>query len=249
MAREGPSRNATALLVKLLRKVLLACTQRELSERSGIDADLLSRYERGKVPQATPRNLERLLSAAGVLEIQQPLLLALDQLSDLLSPRPPAEASASDPLQLRDLIARTSRRLALLQPDALNGEPGPGRIHPVALLVQWIRKVLLGCSQSELSLCTGIHENVIARYEAGKVDRPSPANLDRILDAAGLLHVREPFLEAMSDLAAVLQRRPRPAESAGVSKTLLIPEEIDALIAHSIELLRRTREDLGLRQE
>jgi hypothetical protein len=53
----------------------------------------------------------------------------------------------------------------------------------------------------------------------------------------------------MSDLAAVLQRRPRPAESADVSKTLLTPDEIDALIAHSIELLRRTREDLGLRQE
>jgi transcriptional regulator with XRE-family HTH domain len=249
MAREGPSRKPTALLVKLLRKVLLGCTQRELSERSGIDADLLSRYERGKVLQANPRNLERLLSAAGVLEIRKPLLLAIDQLSDLLNPRPPAEASASDPLRLRDLLDRTSRRLALLQPDTRNGEPAPGRIHPVALLVQWIRKVLLGCSLHELSLRTGIHENVLSRYEAGKVDRPIPANLDRILAAAGMLDAREPFLQAMSDLAAVLQRRPRPAESAGVPKTLLTADEIDALIAHSIELLRRTRKDLGLRQE
>jgi transcriptional regulator with XRE-family HTH domain len=250
MAREGPSRNSTALLVKLLRKVLLACTQRELSERSGIDEDLISRYERGTVLQPTPRNLERLLRSAGVLEIQQPLLLALDQLSDLLSPRPPAKASSADPLQLRDLVDQTSRRLALLQPDALAGEPAhPARIHTVALLVQFLRKVLLGCSLHKLALGTGIHENVLARYEAGKVERPSPKNLDRILAAAGVLHLKTPLLQAMSDLAAVLARQPRPAEKVSTPQSLLTSEQIDGLIAFSLELLRRTREDLGLRQE
>lgn len=247
-AEEGLSRNPTALLVKLLRRVLLSCTLRELSERSGVHANLISRYEQGQVQQATPRNLERLMEAAGVLEIRQPLLLALEQLSDLLNPRPPAEASAADPLQLRDLLDRTSRRLALLQPDPLAGEPArPGRIRPLALLFRFVRKVLLDCSLRELSLRTGIHENVLARYEAGKVERPSPENLDRILTEAGVLHLRSPLLQAMNDLADVLARYPE--KSVELPQTFPTPDQIDTLIAHSIELLRRTRKNLGLPEE
>lgn len=247
-AEEGLPRHPTALLVKLLRKVLLSCTLQELAERSGVHANLISRYEQGQIQQATPRNLERLMEAAGVLEIRQPLLLALEQLSDLLNPRPPAQASADDPLQLRDLLGRTSRRLALLQPDGSAEEPArPGRLHPVALLCRFVRKVLLGCSLRELSLRTGIHENVLARYEAGKVERPSPENLDRILAEAGVLPLREPFLQAMNDLAGVLARYPE--KSVELPQPFLTPDEIDDLIAHSIELLRRTRKNLDLPEE
>lgn len=247
-AEEGLSRNPTALLVKLLRRVLLSCTLRELAERSGVHANLISRYEQGQIQQATPRNLERLMEAAGVLEIRQPLLLALEQLSDLLNPRPPAQVSADDPLQLRDLLDRTSRRLALLQPDALAAEPArPGRIHPVALLFRFVRKVLLDCSLRELSLRTGIHENVLARYEAGKVERPSPKNLERILAEAGVLHLKGPLLEAINDLAGVLARY--PGKNVELPQAFLTPVQIDALIAHSIGLLRRARNNLGLPEE
>lgn len=248
MAREGLSRNPTALLVKLLRRVLLDCTLDDLAERSGIHADLLSRYERGRILHATDRNLERLLSAAGVLEIRHALLLAVEQLSGVLTQRPPPLPSAADPLGIRELVDRTSRRLALLQPDVPAAARSP-RIHPLALLVLFLRKALLDVSQRELSLRTGIHENVLARYEAGKVERPSRENLDRILDAAGVLHLKEPFLQAVNDLADVLARQPAPGKKAAAPEPLLTQHQIDELIAHSIELLGRTRKELGLPEE
>lgn len=88
---------------------------------------------------------------------------------------------------------------------------------------------------------------MLARYEAGKVERPSPENLDRILAEAGVLHLRKPLLQAMNDLADVLARYPE--KSVELPEPFLTADEIDSLIAHSIELLRRARKDLGLREE
>ncbi|MFP5285092.1 MAG: helix-turn-helix domain-containing protein, partial [Thermoanaerobaculia bacterium] len=99
MAGAGLPRNdlgPTALLVKLLRMVVLDLTQGELSARSGVDADLISRYENGIVRQPTDRNLDRLLSAAEVLDLKQPLLLAADHLSELLSPPAPSPPPPAD---------------------------------------------------------------------------------------------------------------------------------------------------------
>ena len=111
MAGDGLPRNdlgPAALLVKLLRKVLLDLTQGELSTRSGVDADLISRYENGTIRQPTARNLDRLLSAADVLDLKQPLLLAADHLSALLAPPSPSPAPpADDPLRIRELLQQT----------------------------------------------------------------------------------------------------------------------------------------------
>lgn len=120
----------TALLVKLVRKILLDLTQDELSARSGVNADLISRYENGAIRQPTPRNLDRLLSAADALDLKEPLLFAADHLSTLLSPPPPSPAPAGDdPLRIRDLVQQTSRRQYLTQTQTdsrfLTGEYSP----------------------------------------------------------------------------------------------------------------------------
>src|SRR5689334_22662306 len=125
MAVPPPHQNnlgPTALLVKLLRKVLLDLTQSELSARSGVDADLISRYENGTIRQPTPRNLDRLLTAAEVPDLKQPLLQTADHLSALLSPPPPSPAPSGDPLRIRELVQKTSRRLLRSDTRCLTGE-------------------------------------------------------------------------------------------------------------------------------
>ena len=253
MAGAGLPRNdlaPTALLVKLLRMVVLDLTQGELSDRSGVDADLISRYENGKV-QPTPRNLDRLLNAAEVLDLKKPLLQAADHLSALLSPPPPSPAPpGDDPLRIRDLAQQTSRRL--LQPDSrlLAGEyssPIRRDFVAAALLTRFLRAVLLGCTVAELSRRTGIHRDVLSRYGTGRVRQPDPANLDRLLAEAQVLHLKEPLLWAMSDLSVILSRHPRP-ESAG-NATLLPPAQVDSLVALAADLMRRTSIRLGLERD
>ena len=239
------------LLVKFLRKILLDCTLHELSARSGVHPHLISRYERGEV-QPTSRNLDRLLRAAGVLEIQGPLLLAFDHLTTLLSPPPSGIAlSDADPLLLGDLLHRTSRRLLLLQPhpDARlsSGEysrPIRRDSASIALLVQFLRKILLGCTLRELSDRTGIHLNLLSRYERGGVRRPSSKNLDRLLLEARVLHLEDSLLLAMSELSALLARQPQPAKTIDLPESLLAPDEAGSFAAFTAELLRRTAEKL-----
>ncbi len=236
----------TALLVKLLRKVLLGCPQAEMSARSGVDADLISRYENGTILQPTPRNLDRLLSAAGVLDIKQPLLLTADHLSALLSP--PPSPPGDDPLRIRELVQQTSRRLLQSDSRLLPGEyipPIRRDLVAIALLARFLRAVLLGCSLGELSRRTGIHRDVLSRYEAGRVRKPDPANLDRLLAEAQVLHLKEPLLRAMSDLSAVLSRHPQPANAGA----LLTPGEADSLVAFAADLMRRTSIRLGLERD
>lgn len=255
MAGAGLPRNdfgPAALLVKLLRKVLLDLTQGELAARSGVDADLISRYENGTIRQPTPRNLDRLLNAAGVLDLKKPLLRAADHLATLLSPPPPSPAPppGDDPLRIRNLAQQTARRL--LQPDSrpLTGEYSPPirrDLVTAALLARFLRAVLLGCSLGELSRRTGIHRDVLSRYEAGRVRQPDPDNLDRLLAEAQVLHLKEPLLRAMSDLSAVLSRQPRP-ESAE-EPALLAPGQADSLVAFAADLMQRTTLRLGLERD
>lgn len=114
--------NATALLVRFLRRALLGCTLDEYSNRSSVNPDLISRYESGKVGRPTDRNLDRLLSAAGVLDLKQPLLRIFEHLSALLSRHPPASKDFEGLLLADDerdpflafaveLLFRTSQRL------------------------------------------------------------------------------------------------------------------------------------------
>src|SRR5689334_16813953 len=124
--KEQPPPGSTALLVKILRKVLLDLTQAELAARSGVDADLISRYENGAIRKPIARNLDRLLTAAGVLDLKQPLLRAADHLAALLGPTPMRSApTPGDPLRIRNLLQHTARRLR--QPDSriLPGEYSP----------------------------------------------------------------------------------------------------------------------------
>jgi len=259
MAVSPPHRNdlgPTALLVKLLRKVVLDLTQDELSARSGVSADLISRYENGTILRPTPRNLDRLLSAAGVLDLKQPLLLTAGQLSALLSPPAPSPAPpGDDPLGIRELLRQTSQRQYLIQtqPDSrlLAGEynsPDRSDLVATALLARFLRAVLLGCNLGELSRRTGIHRDVLSRYESGRVRQPDPANLDRLLAEARVLHLKEPLLRAMSDLSAVLSRHPRPAASAG-EPILLSPDQVESFVTFAADLLRRTSLRLGLECE
>lgn len=233
----------TALLVKLLRKVLLDLTQGELSARSGVDADLISRYENGIIRQPTPRNLDRLLTAAGVLDLREPLLLAVDRLSALLNPLPKPTPSEGDPLRIRDLTqTQSDSRL-------LSGEYSPPIRRDLvasAILTRFLREVLLGCNLGELSRRTGIHRDVLSRYETGRVRKPDPANLDRLLAEAQVLHLKEPLLRAMSDLSGILSRHSQPASA---EETLLTPEEAGALVAFAVDLMRRTSIRLGLERE
>jgi transcriptional regulator with XRE-family HTH domain len=252
MARPGLPRTdlgPTALLVKLLRKVLLGCPQVEMSARSGVDADLISRYENGTILQPTPRNLDRLLSAAGFLDVKQPLLLIADQLSALLSPPPPNPPG--DPLRLGELLQRTSQRLLQSDSRLLPGEyipPNRRDLVTTALLARFLRAVLLGCSLGELARRTGIHRDVLSRYEAGRVRKPDPANLDRLLAEAQVLHLKEPLLRAMSGLSAVLSNQPQPA-TATVEPNRLSPGEVDAFLAFVTDLLHCTSLSLGLECE
>lgn len=236
---------STALLVKLLRKVLLGCTLDELSERSGVDADLISRYEKGKVRKPTSRNLGRLLSAADVQDLEQPLLHAADRLSLLLSP-PPADA-----LSLEDLIQRTSQRLLQSESRLLPGEysrPKRRDLATVALLTRFLRKILLDdCTLAELSARTGIHRDVLYRYETGLVEQPSRANLDRLLAEAQVLHLKEPLLRAMNDLSLLLSRQPQAANHPAVPP--LTPRQTESFLAFAEDLLRRTSQRLGLQGE
>lgn len=259
MAGAGLPRNdlgPTALLVKLLRKVLLDLTQDELSARSGVSADLISRYESGTIRKPTTRNLDRLLGTAGVLDLEQPLLLAADHLSALLSPPEPSPAPpADDPLRIRELLREASQRQYLIQtqPDSrlLAGEynsPERSDLVATALLTRFLRAVLLGCTLGELSRRTGINRGVLSRYESGRVRQPDAANLDRLLAEAQVLHLKEPLLRSMSDLAAVLSRHPRPAESAD-EPTLLSPGQVESLVTFAADLLRRTSQSLGLKHD
>ena len=116
-----------------------------------------------------------------------------------------------------------------------------------ALLVRFLRAVLLDCNLGELSRRTGIHRDVLSRYEAGRVRKPDTANLDRLLAEARVLHLKEPLLRAMTDLSAVLARQPRP-ESAG-NLPLLAPAEADSLVAFAADLMRRTSQELGLESD
>ena len=114
--------NTTALLVRFLRRTLLGCTLDEYSELSGVNADLISRYEGGKVGRPTDRNLDRLLSAAGVLDLKLPLLRAFQHLSGLLM-RVPSTSTGFEEFILEDgerdpflafaveLVRRTTQRL------------------------------------------------------------------------------------------------------------------------------------------
>jgi transcriptional regulator with XRE-family HTH domain len=227
------------LLIRFLPKVLLGCSLRELANRSGIHENLLSRYGTGAV-QPTARNLARILSAAGVLEIRQPLLLAFDQLATLLSPPPTQDALPN----LRDFLQRTSRRLLQLQPDAelSSGEyssPDRRGLVATALLVRFLRTILLDCNQRELSRRTGIDRRVLVRYETGESRRLNAENLDRLLAEAGVLHLKGPLLQAMSHLSALLASPSRPA------KVFDLPAaEVEAFLAFSAELLHRTSEKL-----
>jgi transcriptional regulator with XRE-family HTH domain len=252
MAGAGLPRNdlgPTALLVKFLRKVLLDLTQGELEAGSGVDADLISRYEIGSILQPTPRNLDRLLSAAGVLDLKQPLLDAAGHLSALLSPPPPSlPPPADDPLRIRKLVQQTSRRLLQTDTRHLPGEYNPPNrrdLVTTALLVRFLRAILLDCTVGELSRRTGINRDVLSRYEAGRVRRPHRANLDRLLAEAQVLHLKEPLLRVMSDLSAVLSRHPQPANAGA----LLTPGEADSLVAFAADLMRRTSIRLGLERD
>ncbi|MEA2561417.1 MAG: hypothetical protein QOH06_2921 [Acidobacteriota bacterium] len=254
MAVSPPHQNdlgPTALLVKLLRKVLLDLTQDELSARSGVNADLISRYENGTIRQPTPRNLDRLLSAADVLDLKQPLLVAADHLSALLSPPPPSPSPAGgDPLRIRQLLQQTSRRLLKTDSQLLSGEYSPPNRRDLvasALLTRFLRTVLLGCNLGELSRRTGIHRDVLSRYETGRVRQPDTSNLDRLLAEAQVLHLKEPLLRAMSDLSGVLSHQARPASPC--ETTLLTPGEADSLVAFAADLMQRTSIRLGLERD
>jgi transcriptional regulator with XRE-family HTH domain len=250
--KKQPPLGPTALLVKLLRKVLLDLTQGELSARSGVDADLISRYEKGTIRQPIPRTLDRLLSAAGVLDLKQPLLRLADHLSALLSPPPPRPApNPADPLRIRDLLHQTSRRLRQLDSRPLSGEysaPVRSDFVATALLVRFLRAVLLDCSLTELSRRTGIHRDVLSRYEKGRVRQPDPANLDRLLAEAQVLPLKEPLLRAMSDLSGILSRQSRPQASAEESP-ILPPAKVDSLVAFAADLLHRTALRLDLESD
>lgn len=254
MAGAGLPRNdlgPTALLVKLLRKVLLDLTQGELSARSGVDADLISRYENGTIRKPTARNLGRLLSAADVLDLKQPLLLVAEHLSALLDPPPSPPPPAGDPLRIRELVQQTSRRPLQTDSRLLRGEyiaPIRRDFVATALLVRFLRAVLLDCNLVELSRRTGINRGVLSRYETGRVLQPDPANLDRLLAEARVLPLKEPLLRAMTDLSAVLARQPRPEESAG-KLPLLDPAEVDSLVAFAADLMRHTSRELGLERD
>ena len=245
----------TALLVKLLRKVLLDLTQGELAARSGVDADLISRYENGAIRQPTSKNLDRLLSAAGVLDLKEPLLLTAGHLSALLSPPPPSPAPpGDDPLRIRELAQKTSRRQHLTQTQT-DSRPLTGEYKPPirrdlvasALLARFLRAVLLGCNLGELSRRTGIHRDVLSRYETGRVRQPDAANLDRLLAEARALHLKESLLRAMYDLSSILSRHPRPESAA--ETPLLTPGEADSLVAFTADLMRRTSIRLGLERD
>lgn len=254
--KKQPPLGSTALLVKLLRTVVLDLTQDELSARSGVSEDLISRYENGTIRKPTPRNLDRLLSAAGVLDLKQPLLLVADRLAALLSPPEPSPAPpGDDPLRIRELLQETSRRQYLIpmQPDSrlLAGEyssPDRSDLVATALLTRFLRAVLLGCNLGELSRRTGIHRDVLSRYESGRVRQPAPANLDRLLAEAQVLHLKEPLLRSMSDLSAVLSRHPRLAESAG-EPVLLSSGQVESLVAFAADLIHRTSQSLGLEHD
>ncbi|HWM90107.1 MAG TPA: helix-turn-helix transcriptional regulator [Thermoanaerobaculia bacterium] len=242
MAPASPPKTSTALLVKLLRRVILDCTQSDLSTRSGVHENLLSRYESGEV-KPTSRNLDRLLNAAGVLGIKEPLCFAVDHLFDLLNPPPQAAATPGDPLLLEDLLRRTALRLRQLQPDPqlLPGEyipPTRREFHSTALLVRFLRNILLDCTLLELSSRSGIDKDLISRYGRGKI-QPGPAKLDRLLAEAHVLHLKEPLLRAMDHLSAVLSREPQPAKTTD-DEPLLAPSPSDSLLAFADELLRRT---------
>lgn len=240
----------TALLVKLLRKVLLGITQADLSARSGVGEDLISRYETGTIRNPTSRNLGLLLGAAGVLDLEEPLLLAAGDLSALLAPPPPRPAPADDPLRIRELVQQTARRLLQTDSRLLPGEyiaPNWCDLGTTALLVRLLRRILLDCSLGELSRRTGIHRDVLSRYEAGRVRKPDPANLDRLLAEARVLPLKEPLLRVMAGLSAALARPPRPASADPAA--LLAPAEVDSLVAFAADLMRRTSIHLGLESD
>lgn len=254
MAGAGLPRNdlgPTALLVKLLRMVVLDLTQGELSDRSGVDADLISRYENGTIRQPTDRNLDRLLGAAEVLDLKQQLLLAADHLAELLSPPVPSPPPpADDPLRIRELVQRTSRRLSQVDSRFLAGEyssPIRRDFGTNALLVRFLRAVLLDCTIGELSRRTGINRDVLSRYEAGQVRQPDPANLDRLLAEAQVLHLKDSLLQAMTALSAILSRHPQAVSVA--EPALLTPEDVDSLVAFSADLLRHASIRLGLKHD
>jgi transcriptional regulator with XRE-family HTH domain len=250
--KKQPALGSTALLIKIIRKVLLDLTQGELSARSGVDPDLISRYESGAVRKPTARNLDRLLTSAGVLDLKQPLRRAADHLAALLRPPEPSPpASPDDPLRVRNLLRHTSRRLR--QPDSqlLPGEyssPIWRDSATISLLVRFLRAVLLDCTVTELSRRTGIARSVLSRYESGHVGKPGSANLDRLLVEAQVLPLKQPLLRAMSDLAAILARHPRPEESADHSP-LLPPAEVDSFVGFTADLLHRTSLRLGLESD
>ncbi|MFL6199479.1 MAG: helix-turn-helix domain-containing protein [Thermoanaerobaculia bacterium] len=257
--KKQPPLGPTALLVKLLRTVILDLTQDELSARSGVSADLISRYENGTIRKPTPRNLDRLLGAAGVLDLKEPLLLAAGHLSTLLSPPLPRPAPpGDDPLRIRELLLETSQRQYLIrtQPDSrlLAGEynsPDRSDLVATALLTRFLRAVLLGCNLGELSRRTGIHRDVLSRYESGRVRQPDSANLDRLLAEARVLPLKESLLRAMSDLSAVLSRHPRHsrlAASAG-EPILLASGQVESFVAFAADLMHRTSQSLGLERD
>ncbi len=88
---------------------------------------------------------------------------------------------------------------------------------------------------------------MLSRYETGRVRQPSPANLDRLLAEAQVLHLKEPLLRAMYDLSGILSRHPRP-ESAGET-TLLTPGEADSLVVFAAGLMQSTSVRLGLEDD
>lgn len=250
--KKQPAFGSTALLVKILRKVLLDLTQAAFSARSGVDADLISRYENGAIRKPTARNLDHLLTAAGVLDLKQPLLRAADHLATLLGPPPPHPAQTpGDPLRIRNILQRTSRRLRQLDSRLPSGEYNPPKrreFETISLLVRFLRAVLLDCTVTELSCRTGIDRSVLSRYESGRVGKPDPANLDRLLFEARVLPLKEPLLRAMSHLAALLARHPLPEESADDSP-LLAPAEVDSFVTLAADLLHRTSLRLGLESD
>ncbi|MFP5284764.1 MAG: helix-turn-helix domain-containing protein, partial [Thermoanaerobaculia bacterium] len=116
-----------------------------------------------------------------------------------------------------------------------------------ALLVRFLRAVLLGCTIAEVSRRTGINRDVLSRYETGRVRQPNPANLDRLLAEAQVLHLKGSLLSAMSDLSAILSRHPQAASAA--ETPLLTPKDIDSLVACSADLLRQASIRLGLKHD
>jgi transcriptional regulator with XRE-family HTH domain len=246
--REAPPQVLTAwaflsLLVKFIRTVLLDCTIRKLSIHSGIHENLLSRYENGEV-LPTPRNLDRILAVAGLLELKQPLLAEFDHLVSLLIP-PPVDAemlSETSTLSLEDFVRETKRSLWIQSHVRRPGEyrrPLRRNIVSTALVVRLVRRVILDCSVRELAQRTGISKSVLLRYEAGGVQRPKPENIDRLLSEAGVLYMKEDFFWAMDDVSSVLSRTPQPSKIFD-----LPPGDLEAVLAYGKRVMRETAEEL-----